>query len=149
MDFFKLTIKNKQTETPDTTTIEFDIPAELQDTFHYKQGQYITIRLNIDGKELRRSYSMSSSPLENRLAVTVKKVSGGKASTYLHDKAKAGDTIEIARPDGRFYADLDPDKRRTYYLFAAGSGITPMMSIIRATLEAEPMSAIFLRAMGE
>lgn len=144
MDFFNLAIKNKLNETPDTTTIEFEIPGELKDAFHYKQGQYITIRVNIDGKELRRSYSMSSSPLENRLAVTVKKVSGGKVSTYLHDKTQPGDMLEVARPDGRFYVELNPDKRRTYYLFAAGSGITPMMSILKTTLESEPMSSIFL-----
>lgn len=144
MDFFELKIKSKTAETVDTTTLELDIPAELRDLFTYKQGQYLTIRLKQNGQELRRSYSMSSSPLENRLAVTVKKVTGGKVSTYLHDNAQVGDTLEIAAPQGRFYADLNPDKRRTYYLFAAGSGITPLMSIIQTTLESEPMSAIFL-----
>jgi len=144
MDFFELKIKSKTTETPDTVTIELDIPDELRDLFTYKQGQHLTFRFNFDGRELRRSYSMSSSPLENRLAVTVKKVSGGRASTFLHDQAKVGDTLEIAAPDGRFFTELNPDKRRTYYLFAAGSGITPLMSIIKTTLEAEPMSAIFL-----
>ena len=144
MDFFELRIKSKTAETADTTTIELEIPDELRDLFTYKQGQYLTLRLHLDGHELRRSYSMSSSPLENRLAVTVKKVSGGKTSTYLHDKAQVGDTLEIAAPAGRFFNELNPDKRRTYYLFAAGSGITPLMSIIRTTLESEPMSAIFL-----
>lgn len=144
MDFFELKIKGKTAETPDTTTIELDIPDELRDLFTYKQGQYLTLRLNLGGKELRRSYSMSSSPLENRLAVTVKKVSGGQASTYLHDKAQVGDVLEIAPPQGRFFTELNPDKRRTYYLFAAGSGITPLLSIIKTTLESEPMSAIFL-----
>jgi len=144
MDFFELRIKSKTAETADTTTIELEIPDELRDLFTYKQGQYLTLRLHLDGHELRRSYSMSSSPLENRLAVTVKKVSGGKTSTYLHDKAQVGDTLEIAAPAGRFFNELNPDKRRTYYLFAGGSGITPLMSIIRTTLESEPMSAIFL-----
>jgi ring-1,2-phenylacetyl-CoA epoxidase subunit PaaE len=144
MDFFELKIKSKSAETADTTTIELDIPAELRDLFTYKQGQYLTIRFNLGGQELRRSYSMSSSPLENRLAVTVKKVHGGKASTFLHDEVKVGDTLEAAAPDGRFYHELNPDKRRTYYMFAAGSGITPLMSIIKTTLESEPMSAIFL-----
>ncbi|MFN0216747.1 MAG: FAD-binding oxidoreductase [Saprospiraceae bacterium] len=144
MDFFELKIKSKTAETADTTTIELEIPDELRDLFSYKQGQYITIRLHIKGQELRRSYSMSSSPLENRLAVTVKKVAGGKASTYLHDQAQVGDTLEIAAPAGRFYSELNADKRHTYYLFAAGSGITPLMSIIKTTLESEPMSAIFL-----
>lgn len=144
MDFFQLKIKNKIAETADTTTIELGIPDELRDLFTYKQGQYVTLRLQIEGKELRRSYSMSSSPLENRLAVTVKKVSGGKASTFLHDQAQVGDTLDIAPPDGRFFNELNPDKRRTYYLFSAGSGITPLMSIAKTILESEPMSAIFL-----
>lgn len=144
MDFFQLKIKNKTAETSDTTTIELEIPDELRDLFTYKQGQYLTLRLHLDGHELRRSYSMSSSPLENRLAVTVKKVPGGKASTFLHDEAQIGDTLEIAPPAGRFYNELNPDKRRTYYIFGAGSGITPLMSIIKTTLESEPMSAIFL-----
>ena len=144
MDFFELKIKSKTAETTDTVTIELEIPDELRDLFTYKQGQYLTIRLRIGEHELRRSYSMSSSPLENRLAVTVKKVPGGKASNYLHDQAQVGDTLEIAAPDGRFFNELNPDKRRTYYLFAAGSGITPLLSIIKTILEAEPMSAIFL-----
>ncbi len=106
MDFYPLKIKRKTAETPDTVTLEFEIPDELHDLFNYKQGQYLTLRLSIGGNELRRSYSMSSSPLENRLAVTVKKVSGGKVSTYLHDQAKEGDTLEIAPPAGRFFNEL-------------------------------------------
>jgi len=144
MDFFELKIKSKTAETSDTTTIELDIPDELRDLFTYKQGQYLTLRLNIGGQELRRSYSMSSSPLEKQIAITVKKVAGGKASTFLHDQAQVGDSIEIAPPQGRFFNELNPDKRRTYYIFASGSGITPLMSIIKTTLESEPMSAIFL-----
>lgn len=144
MDFFELKIKGITPETTDTVTIEFDIPEELTDKFKYTQGQYITLRTNLGGHELRRSYSMSSSPLDHKLAVTVKKVEGGKVSTWLHDSVKAGDTLEVAPPDGRFYTTLDPEKRRTYYMVGAGSGITPLMSIIRTALETEPMSAIFL-----
>jgi ring-1,2-phenylacetyl-CoA epoxidase subunit PaaE len=144
MDFFQLTIKSKTAETPDTVTLELDVPLELQDLFHYKQGQYLTLRLALGGRELRRSYSMSSSPLENRLAVTVKKVAGGQASSYLHDQAQVGDALEVAPPEGRFFSELNPDKRRTYYLFGAGSGITPLLSIAKTILESEPMSAIFL-----
>jgi ring-1,2-phenylacetyl-CoA epoxidase subunit PaaE len=145
MDFFSLKIKNIAPETPDTVTLEFEVPADLQEKFAYKQGQHITVRIQKDGQELRRSYSMSSSPLEkNRLAVTVKKVRGGEVSVFLHDIVKQGDTLEIGAPDGRFFAPLDPEKRRTYYLFGAGSGITPLMSILKTTLEAEPMSSVFL-----
>jgi ring-1,2-phenylacetyl-CoA epoxidase subunit PaaE len=145
MEFYSLKIKNVTPETPDTVTLEFDIPEDLRDTFAYKQGQHITVRIQKDGHELRRSYSMSSSPLEkNRLAVTVKKVRGGTVSVFLHDSVKAGDTLDIAAPDGRFFTPLDPEKRRTYYLFGAGSGITPLMSILKTILESEPMSSVFL-----
>ncbi len=144
MEFYTLTVKQITPEATDTITLEFDIPEELHAIFAYKQGQYITLRLEKDGQEVRRSYSMSSSPLENRLAVTVKKVPGGQVSTFLHDTIKAGDTLEVAAPDGRFYNVLNPEKRRTYYFFGSGSGITPLMSILRTVLEAEPMSAIFL-----
>ncbi len=144
MDFYALPIRQLTPETTDTVTIEFAIPDDLQERFAYKQGQYITLKVLLNGQELRRSYSMSSSPLENKLAVTVKKVAGGKVSSYLHDKLKVGDTLDVALPEGRFFTKLDPEKRRTYYMFGAGSGITPLMSIIKTTLESEPMSAIFL-----
>lgn len=145
MQFHTLLVKSKKQETSDTVTLEFDIPAELHDTFlQYKQGQYITIKANVKGQELRRSYSMSSSPVEQILAVTIKKVPGGAVSTWLHDQVKVGDALEIAPPDGRFFVSLNPDKRRTYYLFGAGSGITPLISIAKTTLEQEPMSTIFM-----
>lgn len=144
MEFYALKVKQVIPETADTVTLEFEIPEDLREKFTYKQGQHITIRIQQDGRELRRSYSMSSSPLEKRLAVTVKKVAGGNVSVFLHDVVKPGDTLEIAAPDGRFFSPLNPDKRRTYYLFGAGSGITPLMSILKTVLEGEPMSAVFL-----
>ncbi|HRI60518.1 MAG TPA: ferredoxin--NADP reductase [Saprospiraceae bacterium] len=145
MEFHALKIKQITPETADTVTIELELPEHLRDAFAYKQGQHITVRIQEGDHELRRSYSMSSSPLEkNRLAVTVKKVRGGHVSVFLHDSLKPGDTLDIAAPEGRFYVPLDPEKRRTYYFFGAGSGITPLMSIIKTTLESEPMSSIFL-----
>lgn len=144
MDFFKLKVKDKKQETADAVTIEFEIPEGLGDRFVYKQGQYVTIRKHEGEQELRRSYSMSSSPLEKRLAVTVKKVTGGKMSTWLHDVVQVGDVLEVATPDGRFFNTLNPEKRRTYYLFGAGSGITPLLSTIKTILESEPMSVLFL-----
>jgi ring-1,2-phenylacetyl-CoA epoxidase subunit PaaE len=144
MEFFPIKVKQVISETPDSVTLVLDIPEDLQDRFEYKQGQYITIRVELNGHELRRSYSMSSSPLEPNMAITVKKVSGGLVSSFLHDQVKAGDTLQIAAPDGRFFSKINPEKRHTYYLFAAGSGITPLMSIIKTVLEGEPMSAIYL-----
>ncbi len=144
MEFFELKVRAIRPETTDTSTIELEVPESLKDKFSYRQGQYITLRTEQDGKELRRSYSMSSSPLDNKLAITVKKVKGGRVSTWLVDEVKEGDTLNVATPEGRFYSEVNPDKRRTYYMFGAGSGITPLMSIIRTVLEAEPMSAVFL-----
>lgn len=144
MQFYELSVKSRQQETPDSVTLELEVPAELAETFTYKQGQYLTLRKQHQGKEIRRSYSMSSSPLENRLAITVKKVTGGIFSTYLTEQVQVGDRLEVAEPEGRFNVALHPEKRRSYYLFGAGSGITPLMSIIKTTLEKEPMSAIFL-----
>lgn len=144
MDFHKLTVRSVTAETADTCTLELEVPEVLQAQFEYTQGQYITIRWRTASRELRRSYSMSSSPLDKRLAVTVKKVPGGQMSTYLHEEVKAGDALWVAPPAGRFFNKLNPEKRRTYYLFGAGSGITPLLSILRTVLEAEPMSTIFL-----
>ncbi len=144
MDFHALTVRQITPETTDTVTIELEVPTELGDIFKYKHGQYLTVRVQLDGQEVRRSYSMSSAPHEKRLAITVKKVPGGKASTYLHDWLQPGAKLEVAAPDGRFTIPLDPEKRRTYYMFAAGSGITPIMSIAQEVLETEPMSTIFL-----
>ncbi len=144
MDFYPLKVTHITEETPDAKTFTLDVPADLSEVFAFTQGQYVTLKFDLDGHELRRSYSMSSSPLDQALAFTVKKVDGGRVSTFLHDRLQSGDTLSVSPPDGRFFAPLDPDKRRTYYLFGAGSGITPLMSILRTTLEAEPMSTVFL-----
>lgn len=144
MNFHSLTVRQITPETADTVTIEFEVPTELRDTFRFKAGQHLTVRLLLDGHEVRRSYSMSAAPHEKSLAITVKKVPGGKVSTYLYDWLRAGATLDVAPPEGRFTIPLDPEKRRTYFLFAAGSGITPVISIAKEVLEVEPMSTIYL-----
>lgn len=142
--FHTLSVKDIIQETPDTITLFFTVPDKLLSEFQYKQGQYLTIKAIIDGKEVRRAYSMSSSPIESALAVSVKRVDRGQMSNYLHDKVKTGDTLEIMQPEGRFYAELSPGQRKAYYLIGAGSGITPLMSIIKTTLEQEPLSSVYL-----
>jgi len=144
MDFYTLPVQKITAETKDAVSIAIGVPAELKDTFKYQQGQYLTVRVMQDGRELRRSYSMSSSPLDDQLVITVKKVVGGRVSTWLCEHLREGDQLEVSRPDGRFFNQLHHDKRRTYYLFAAGSGITPLMSILKTVLEAEPMSTVYL-----
>lgn len=142
--FYPLTIQSKTSETDKAVTIAFEVPDHLKTNFRYKAGQYLTLKLNVNGQEVRRSYSMCSSPIEDRLAVTVKEVENGLVSTYLNRDAKAGDTIDVMPPDGRFLVKPNAEVGKTYYLFAAGSGITPLMSIIKTVLEEEPKSNIFL-----
>lgn len=144
MEFYPLKVTQITEETPDTKTFTLEVPDDLRALFSYTQGQYITLKLAFDDHEVRRSYSMSSSPLDHVLAFTVKKVKGGLVSGFLHDRIKTGALLSVSPPEGRFFTPLDPEKRRTYYLFGAGSGITPLMSILRTTLEAEPMSTVFL-----
>ena len=142
--FYKLRISEKVAETDDAFTLYFEIPDDLADKFNYKAGQYLTLKFVIDGTEERRSYSLCTRPGSGKTGVTVKLVKGGKVSTYIHNSVKAGDEIEVMPPDGRFTIEPDPEKRRTYYAFAAGSGITPLMSQILTILEDEPMSVVHL-----
>lgn len=142
--FYSLKVSEVRRETPDAVSIFFDIPENLKEIFTYTQGQYLTLKFTLGGTEVRRAYSMSSSPLEDRISVTVKKVEKGLVSTYINDKLKAGDMVDVLSPDGRFFTPLKEDQRKSYYLIGAGSGITPLLSIIKTTLELEPQSTIFL-----
>jgi len=143
-EFYPLTVKAVRRETEDTVSLLFDVPESLKETFQYTQGQYLTLKLYINDKEVRRAYSMCSSPIEDHLAITVKRVKKGLVSNYLNDKVSAGQRIEVYPPDGRFFTPLDAGNRKTYYLIGAGSGITPLYSIIKTILETEPMSTIYL-----
>ncbi len=142
--FHTLKIKAVKKETPDCVSIAFDIPEELKTTFTFEQGQNITLKKNIDGEELRRSYSICSAPFENELKVAVKKVIDGKFSCYANDTLKEGDTIEVLPPTGKFNTQLQPTNNKQYAAFAAGSGITPILSIIKTTLQTEPLSSFTL-----
>jgi len=143
-EFHTLKISEKKSETQDTVSVTFDIPTELKSKFQYKHGQYLTLKFPINGKEERRAYSMSSSPMESRITVTVKEVKGGKVSPHICNNVKVGDEIEVMEPQGRFTIALNPDANRTFYLIGAGSGITPLMSIAKSILEKEPLSTVFL-----
>ncbi|HJU45395.1 MAG TPA: 1,2-phenylacetyl-CoA epoxidase subunit PaaE [Chitinophagaceae bacterium] len=142
--FHTLTIKDIRQETPECVSIAFDIPAGMQDTFRFTQGQNITIKKTIDGEELRRSYSICSCPLDNELRVAVKKIDNGKFSSHANLHLKKGDQIEVLPPTGRFYTELNSTNHKRYTGFAAGSGITPLLSIIKTTLRTEPDSEFTL-----
>ncbi|WP_207491661.1 1,2-phenylacetyl-CoA epoxidase subunit PaaE [Aridibaculum aurantiacum] len=138
--FHTLTVKEVRHETPDCVSISFDVPEELKEQFIYKQGQSLTIRTTIDGEEVRRSYSVCSSPLDDELRIAVKKIDQGVFSTYANTQLRKGDTLEAMPPVGQFYTELDASQKKSYLAFAAGSGITPIMSIIKTTLLTEPNS---------
>lgn len=144
MQIFPLTVKNTTQETADATTVTFSVPAELRKDFDYTQGQYLTLIFNLKSGEARRAYSMCSSPTEDDIAVTVKRVEGGLISNHICDNVTAGTTVNVLPPDGRFYTKLDETAKKTYYFFAAGSGITPVYSIIKTILEKEPKSTVHL-----
>lgn len=143
--FHKLVISEVVKETPECVSLAFEVPADLQKDFSYLQGQHLTLKLMVNGSEVRRSYSICSSPLlKEPLRVAIKRVKDGIGSNFVNDNLKKGDTIEVMVPMGNFYSELKNTNRKHYVLFAGGSGITPMMSIIRTTLIAEPGSKITL-----
>ncbi|MCX7727855.1 MAG: FAD-binding oxidoreductase [Bacteroidia bacterium] len=143
--FYPLKVKNIERVSKDAVAITFDIPLQYVSHFRFKQGQFITLKINIDGENVMRSYSICTSPYsEKELKVAVKEVPGGKMSTYINQKLKIGETIEVMPPSGRFYTELNSAHQKKYILFAGGSGITPMMSIIKSILFIEKQSTIVL-----
>jgi ring-1,2-phenylacetyl-CoA epoxidase subunit PaaE len=139
--FYKLSIKDVIKETADTVSISFNIPNELKEKFTFRAGQYLTLRTYIDGEEIRRAYSLSTSPNENEWRVAIKRVKNGKFSSYAQ-KLKAGDEIEVMAPLGNF--TVNSDEPKNYVLYAAGSGITPIISIAKYLVEANDANRITL-----
>jgi len=128
--------------TPNAVALTFDIPENLKEDYSFKAGQYITLKFTLDGKELRRAYSISSPPSSGKLTVGIKKMEGGTFSVYANEQLKAGDTIEVMFPEGRFIFDETSPKKIA--AFAAGSGITPIMSIAQTVLESNTESTFVL-----
>jgi ring-1,2-phenylacetyl-CoA epoxidase subunit PaaE len=143
--FHKLKVAEITHETPDCVSVVFDVPASAKNEFTYLQGQYVTLKLNVNGEELRRSYSLCTSPVaDTEFRVAVKKVKDGRASTFINDVLKVGDEMEVMTPMGNFHSVLNSGNEKQYILFAGGSGITPMLSIIKTVLKSEPKSKINL-----
>lgn len=142
--FHELKVKNVKKETDQCVSISFDIPEELAAEFKFKEGQNITIKKTINGEELRRSYSICTSPDENELRVAVKKVDGGLFSLYANETLRKGEVLEVLPPTGKFNAKLTDVDRGQYLAIASGSGITPVISIIKHTLKFQPRSSFTL-----
>lgn len=140
--FHKLTIQKIIKETTDAVSILFDVPANLKEEFSFVAGQYITLKATINGNEARRAYSICASPNSNELKVAVKAVENGIFSTFATTTLKEGETIEVSAPEGKFL--LNPETNKNYIAFAAGSGITPVLAMIKSVLETENSSSFTL-----
>ncbi|MFC0602973.1 2Fe-2S iron-sulfur cluster-binding protein [Winogradskyella pulchriflava] len=138
VQFYKLKIQDIYKETDDCSVISFAVPEELQDEFKFSQGQHLTLKADINGEDVRRSYSLCSSPLDNQWKVAVKQIAGGKFSTYVNDVLQRGDELEVMPPSGTFGVACNSKNSKNYLFFAAGSGITPILSMIKTHLAAEP-----------
>lgn len=142
--FHTLNIKDITRQTDQCVSITFDVPNHLKEEYKFKAGQYITLKTDIDGKEVRRDYSLCTSPSSGNLTVAVKEVENGTFSKHANQALKVGDTLDVAQPQGRFTFTPDTSKTRTIAAFAAGSGITPVLSILKTVLEEEPNSKFVL-----
>jgi ring-1,2-phenylacetyl-CoA epoxidase subunit PaaE len=138
--FYPLRIKKINKETDQCVSVEFEIPESIANAFEFKQGQSLTMRTNLAGEEVRRTYSLCSSPLDKRWRVAIKKVEGGLFSSFANENLREGDELDVMEPVGKFYTELNPTNKKKYLAFAAGSGITPVISIIKTTLRTEPQS---------
>ena len=142
--FYPLTVADVQRETRDAVAVTLEVPAEHKDDFQFKQGQYLTFRKMIDGEEIRRSYSICAAVQEPHLRIGIKKVPGGRFSTWANEQLAPGEVLEAMPPMGSFHVPLDPANRKHYLAFVGGSGITPVLGIIKTTLLAEPESSFTL-----
>lgn len=142
--FYPLRVRALRRETADTVSVAFEVPEDLQPLFQFKPGQYLNLRTEIDGVDQRRSYSICSAPAEQELRVAIKKVAGGVFSTFANERLQVGDKLLVMPPQGRFGTELSTDNSHLYVAFAAGSGITPVISILKNVLYEEPQSRFLL-----
>lgn len=143
-EFHKLKVVNVKAETDQAVAVTLGVPTALKTTFDFIAGQYLTVKFDIDGKEVRRAYSMCSSPLEENITIGVKRVDKGLVSNHINDNVKVGTEIEVMPPQGNFHTKLAVENHKNYYLFGGGSGVTPLFSIAKTVVEQEPKSSTFL-----
>ena len=144
LHFHPLKIKSVRPETEEAVVVSFDVPGDLAEAFRFTHGQHLTLRNTIEGSDERRSYSICAGVGDGELRVGVRKVPGGRFSTWINESLKPGDTIQVMAPEGRFFVPLDPMAARHYVGIAGGSGITPILSIMKTVLAAEPKSRFTL-----
>ena len=125
-------------------SVTFNVPEDLRDEYRFVQGQHLNVRTEINGEPLRRSYSICNAAGEDGLSIAIRRVESGLFSTYANEQLKPGDVLQVMTPTGRFFTELYPDNRNTYVTFAAGAGITPIISNIKTILASEPHSRVFL-----
>jgi len=142
--FYKLRVAEILPETDEANSIRFEIPEGLENLFRFKAGQHLTLRAELAGEEIRRNYSLCVAPDESQLKVTVKRIAGGVFSNWVGDNLNVGDTLDVMTPHGSFTVDFNPAAKRRYVAFAGGSGITPVMSLIKTALKTEPGSRFTL-----
>jgi len=136
--FHPLRVRAIEPDTDEAVIVSFDVPPDLQSVFSFNQGQYLTLRTEVDGEDLRRSYSICAGIDDGELRVGVRKVAGGRFSNWINQRLKPGDAVQVMPPQGRFFVPLDPDSQRHYLGVAGGSGITPILSIMKTVLGREP-----------
>ncbi len=142
--FYKLSIKEIKRETPSAISVTFNIPLEFKDFYKFVAGQYVTLKLTLDGEEIRRAYSICASPNSGELRISIKAVKNGFFSKFANEKLAVGNVIEVGVPEGKFTFEPNAERQKNYAGFAAGSGITPIMSILKSVLESEPKSTFVL-----
>ena len=142
--FYKLSIKEVKRETKNSVSIVFDIPENLQNEFIFIPGQYINLQIELDGKLVRRAYSICSSLKSNELRIAIKEVKGGTFSVYANQNLRKGQQLEVSPPEGKFTLDVSDSNKFNYIAFVAGSGITPVLSMIKSVLETERESKFIL-----
>lgn len=142
--FHDLTVRAIEPDTAEAVIVSFDVPPPLRETYAFTQGQYLTLRKTIDGEDLRRSYSICAGVDDGELRVGVRKVAGGRFSNWINESLKPGDSIAVMAPQGRFFVPLDATARRHHVGIAGGSGITPILSIMKTVLAREPLSRFTL-----
>ncbi len=142
--FHSLKVASVARNTRDAVVVTFDLPADLNEVFRFRPGQYLTLRTQLDGEEVRRSYSICSAPEDGVLRVAIKQVEEGVFSSWANQQLQPGQTLEVMAPAGNFTLDFDAANQRHYVAFAVGSGITPVLSLVKTALSAEPESTFTL-----